>query len=99
MKVKVGDKVRIITGSDRNKEGKVIKTYKNENKVVVEGLNLRKKHMKPNGAGENGGIIDREAKIDASNVKVITKADKKETKKEVKKEAKPAVKKASKKAK
>ena len=104
MKVKVGDKVLVITGSDKGKEGKVIRTYKNEDKVVVEGINLRKKHVKPNGAGEGGGIIDREGNIHVSNVKVITNTKKenkakKETKKEeVKETSKKQTKKASKEA-
>lgn len=87
MRVKVGDKVLVIAGSSKGKEGKVLRTFKNENKVVVEGVNLHKKHLKPNGAGENGGIVEREAKIDASNVKVISAVNKKEeSKKTVKKE-------------
>lgn len=88
MKIKVGDKVKVITGSEKGKEGKVIKTFKAENKIIIEGLNLIKKHLKPNGAEKNGGIIDREAKINASNVKVISN-----TKKEEKptKELKPKV--------
>lgn len=94
MRVKVGDKVLVIAGSSKGKEGKVLRTFKNENKVVVEGVNLRKKHLKPNGAGENGGIVEREAKIDASNVKVIS-AMKKETKAKEKAEPKKTVKKAS----
>ncbi|HPE14409.1 MAG TPA: 50S ribosomal protein L24 [Bacilli bacterium] len=93
MKVRVGDKVKIISGADKGKEGKIIKTFKETNKVVVEGLNLRKKHIKPNGAGEGGGIVDREARIDASNVKVVTPVDKKTVKKE-----KPEVKKETKKS-
>lgn len=93
MKVRVGDKVKIISGADKGKEGKIIKTFKETNKVVVEGLNLRKKHIKPNGAGEGGEIVDREARIDASNVKVVTPVDKKTVKKE-----KPEVKKETKKS-
>ena len=94
MKVKVGDNVRVITGSNKGKEGKVIKVLRSENKVVVDGINIVKKHLKPNGAGENGGIVEREAKIDASNVKVIS-AMKKETKAKEKAEPKKTVKKAS----
>ena len=68
MKLKVGDKVRVITGKDKGKEGKITHTFKNENKVIVEGLNMVKKHVKPNNNNQTGGIIDMEAKIDASNV-------------------------------
>ena len=82
MKVKVGDKVRILAGKDRGKEGKVILTLKKKDKVVVEGINIVKKHMKPNQQNETGGILSVEAPIHVSNVKVIEgKEVKKETKK------------------
>ena len=82
MKVKVGDKVRILAGKDRGKEGKVIVTLRKKDKVVVEGINIITKHMKPS-QGNDGGIIKVEAPIHVSNVKVIDgKTDKKaETKK------------------
>ena len=81
MKVKVGDKVKILAGKDRGKDGKVIVTLKKKDKVVVEGINIVKKHMKPTQNSE-GGIISVEAPIHVSNVKVIEeKAAKKETKK------------------
>ena len=72
MKVKVGDTVKIIAGKDKGKEGKVIKTYKKLDKVVVEGLNIVKKHSKPRTNQDKGGIFDVEAPIHVSNVKVIT---------------------------
>ena len=82
MKVKVGDKVRVLAGKDRGKEGKVILTLKKKDKVVVEGINIVKKHMKPNAMNETGGILSVEAPIHVSNVKVIeAKEDKKTTKK------------------
>ena len=82
MKVRVGDKVRILAGKDRGKEGKVILTLKKKDKVVVEGINIVKKHMKPNQTNETGGILSVEAPIHVSNVKVIEGKDsKKETKK------------------
>ncbi len=82
MKVRVGDKVRILAGKDRGKEGKVILTLKKKDKVVVEGINIVKKHMKPNTMNETGGILSVEAPIHVSNVKVIeAKEDKKTTKK------------------
>ena len=74
MKIKVGDNVRVITGSNKGKEGKVLKVLRNENRVFV------KKHIKPNRANETGGILEVEAPIHLSNVKVLGK----ETKKEVK---------------
>ncbi len=100
MKVKVGDNVRIIAGKDKGKEGKIIRTLKKKDKVVVEGLNIVKKHSKPNNTNDKGGIFSIEAPIHVSNVKVIEeKATKKETvkKETVKKEA-PAKKAAAKKS-
>lgn len=108
MKVKVGDTVKIIAGADKGKEGKVIRTLKTEQRVVVEGINIVKKHSKPRMTNESGSIIEIEAPIHVSNVKVITEAEAKEIKKEAKKSekekveaknnAKETTKKASKKA-
>ena len=107
MKLKVGDKVRVITGKDKGKEGKITHTFKNENKVIVEGLNMVKKHVKPNN-NQTGGIIDMEAKIDASNVmfldnnkttRKVVRNEKNKTKKVEKKESKPVKKTTSKKTK
>ena len=85
MKVKVGDTVKIIAGADKGKEGKVIRTLKTEQRVVVEGINIVKKHSKPRMTNESGSIIEIEAPIHVSNVKVITEAEAKEIKKEAKK--------------
>lgn len=100
MKVRVGDNVRIIAGKDKGKEGKIIRTLKKKDQVVVEGLNIVKKHSKPNNTNDKGGIFSVEAPIHVSNVKVIdTKATKEKTvkKETVKKEA-PAKKAAAKKS-
>jgi len=70
MNFKTGDKVVVISGSSKGKEGKIVKILKDENRVVVEGVNIRKKHLKPNGQKE-GSIVDREAPINASNVMLI----------------------------
>ncbi len=78
MKLKTGDKVVVIAGKSKGKEGTIIKTLKNENKVVVEGVNMVKKHLKPNGQ-ESGSIVEREAAIDASNVMIIDPKTKKPT--------------------
>jgi len=86
--VKVGDTVRIITGKDKGKEGKILRTLKNENKVVVEGLNIVKRHSKPRNTNESGGIFEIEAPIHVSNVKVLSKEDLKASKKESKTKAK-----------
>ena len=94
MKVKVGDTVKIIAGKDKGKEGKVIKTYKKLDKVVVEGLNIVKKHSKPRTNQDKGGIFDVEAPIHVSNVKVITNTKEEKAKvKEVKTSEKKVTKK------
>ena len=85
MKVKVGDTVKVIAGADKGKEGKVIRTLKNEQRVVVEGVHIVKRHSKPRMTNESGSIIEIEAPIHVSNVKVITEAEAKEIKKAAKK--------------
>lgn len=88
MKIKVGDNVKIIAGKDKGKTGKVITTLKKQDKVVVEGINIVKKHQKPTNNNDKGGIIDMAAPIHVSNVKKIedAKTTKKASKKEVKKD-------------
>jgi large subunit ribosomal protein L24 len=71
MKVKKGDTVLIIAGKDRGKTGKVIEALPKVNKIVVEGVNIRKKHMRPRRAGEKGQIIEIFAPLDVSNAKLI----------------------------
>ena len=88
MKVKVGDNVKVLTGKDKGKEGKVLFTLRKKDRVVVEGVNIVKKHMKPSRMNETGGILEVENPIHVSNVKVVTeekkaKTTKKSTKKEV----------------
>lgn len=70
-KIKKGDTVRVITGKDKGKEGKVL-SVKN-GKIVVEGLNTVTKHTKPSQTNPNGGIIHHEAPIDISNVMYVNK--------------------------
>ncbi len=82
MKVKVGDKVRILAGKDKGKEGTVTVTLKKKDKVVVSGINIVKKHMKPNAMNETGGIVSVEAPIHVSNVSVIASDKKAKTTKE-----------------
>ena len=83
MKIKVNDNVLVIAGKDKGKSGKVIKTLKNENKVVVEGINISKRHTKPKTNNDKGGIFDIEMPIHVSNVKKVdeNKSSKKSTKK------------------
>ena len=84
MKIKVGDEVLVIAGRKKKKNGKVIKTLRNEDKVVVEGINIVKKHVKPNNGQTQGGIFDIEAPIHVSNVKKIEETKATKTKKESK---------------
>lgn len=69
MSLKVGDKVIVIAGKEKGKEGKII-SIKND-RVVVEGVNLVKKHVKPNGQDQTGGIVEKEAALHISNVMII----------------------------
>ncbi|WP_288612204.1 50S ribosomal protein L24 [uncultured Lactiplantibacillus sp.] len=68
MLIKTGDKVRVISGKDRGQEGTVKKVISAKNRIVVEGVNKIKKHQKPTNVNPQGGIVDVEAPIDASNV-------------------------------
>ena len=68
MKIKKGDKVQVIAGQDKGTVAEVIAVFPKENKVVVEGVNIAKKAMKPSQANPDGGFVEAEVKIDASNV-------------------------------
>ena len=71
LKIKKGDQVVILSGDDKGKTGEVLKAMPKENKVVVQGVNLVKRHIKPNPAyGIEGGIVTKEAPIDVSNVAI-----------------------------
>ncbi len=72
-KIKKGDTVKVITGKDKDKEGKVLSVDRKKNKVVVEGINKVTKHEKPSAKNQNGGIVQMEAPIDASNVMYVHK--------------------------
>lgn len=71
MKIKKGDTVLIISGKDRLKKGKVLRVLPEKGKLLVEGVNLRKKHVRPKRSGEKGQKIELPAPINASNVKFI----------------------------
>ena len=73
MKIKKGDTVKVIAGKDKDKEGKVISVDVKNGKVIVEGVNVVTKHTKPSAANQNGGIIQKEAPIDLSNVMYVHK--------------------------
>jgi large subunit ribosomal protein L24 len=83
MKIKVNDNVKVLTGKDRGKTGKVIQLLNNKKKnqwyVVVEGVNMRKKHLRTNQQGEKGRIIELSAPIHISNVMLIDSSTKKPT--------------------
>ena len=71
MKIKKGDNIIIITGKDKGKKGKIINVLVKENKVIIEGANMMKKHQRPRKSGEKGSIKNIEMPIHASNVKKL----------------------------
>ena len=73
MKIKKGDTVVVISGKDKGKEGTVSRVVPRTNQVIVDGINVAKKHQKPKGANQQGGIIDRDMPLDASNVMLVHK--------------------------
>lgn len=73
MKLKKDDTVKIITGKDSGKTGRILKVDSNSGKVIVQGLNMVKKSMKPKSQNDKGGIIDIEAAVKASNVMIVCK--------------------------
>ena len=68
MHVKKGDKVVVISGKDKGKQGTILSAYPKQNRVIVEGINIVKKHSKPSQLNPQGGIISKEAAIHVSNV-------------------------------
>jgi large subunit ribosomal protein L24 len=79
LKIVKGDRVRVLSGKDRGKEGVVMRALPAEGKVIVEGVNTAKKHQRPTRMTMQGGIIDKDMPIDASNVAVISPKDGKPT--------------------
>ena len=73
MKIKKGDTVKVISGKNLGKEGKVLKVYPKTNKVIVEGVNIIKKHAKPTQNNPDGGIMEYEAPFQISNVMILEK--------------------------
>ncbi|WP_261806493.1 50S ribosomal protein L24 [Lapidilactobacillus luobeiensis] len=71
MHVKTGDKVKVISGKDKGKEGNVLKVLTKQNRVIVEGVNIVKKHAKPSNTDPQGGVKEIAAAIDVSNVMLI----------------------------
>jgi len=73
MKIKKGDTVKVIAGKDNGAEGKVLSVDVKNHKVLVEGINKITKHQKPSQGNPNGGIVEKEAPIDISNVMLVVK--------------------------
>ena len=71
LKIKKGDTVRVIAGRDKGKEGKVLAVNVKDSTVIVEGVAVVKKHTKPSAVNQNGGIVEKEAAISASNVMLV----------------------------
>ena len=71
MHVKTGDKVKVITGKDKGKEGVVLTTLPKKDRVIVEGINIVKKHRKASQTNATGGILEEEASVHVSNVMLI----------------------------
>ena len=72
LKIKTGDTVRVIAGDHKGSEGKIIKVLLDKNKAIVEGVNMVKKHMKPSAQSPQGGIVEKEALIQISNISLLT---------------------------
>jgi large subunit ribosomal protein L24 len=70
-KIKKNDMVMVVTGRDRGKTGKVMRVLREDRRVVIERLNIVKRHSKPRGAASPGGIVEKEAPIDISNVMIF----------------------------
>ena len=75
MKLRKGDRVRVLTGKDRGDEGEVMRVFPKENKVIVEGVNVAKKHQRALRATMQAGIIDKDMPMPASNVAIICSTD------------------------
>lgn len=71
LKIKKGDIVKVITGADKGKEGKVIEIYTKTNRALVEGVSMVSKHTKPNATHPQGGIVKQEAAIHISNLMLV----------------------------
>jgi len=75
MKIKKGDRVRVLSGKDRGKEGVVMRAIPEADRVIVEGVNVAKKHQRPTRMTMQGGIIDKDMPIHVSNVAIISPGD------------------------
>lgn len=71
MHVRKGDKVKVLSGNERGKTGKILKVFPGSQRAIVEGLNLIKRHTRPSQRNQQGGIIEREAPIHVSNLRLV----------------------------
>lgn len=71
MKIRKNDMVMVISGNYSGKTGKVLKVFPKESKIIIEGINMRKKHTKPTQRSPQGGILEKEAPINVSNVMIL----------------------------
>ncbi len=71
LKIRKGDRVRVLTGKDRGKEGEVMRAFPATGKVIVDGVNIAKKHQRPTQATQQGGIIDKDMPIPVANVAIV----------------------------
>jgi large subunit ribosomal protein L24 len=71
MKIKKDDNVMVISGNYRGKTGKVLKVFPQKNRIIIEGVNIQKRHTKPTQNNQQGGIVEKEASIHSSNVMVL----------------------------
>jgi large subunit ribosomal protein L24 len=78
-RIRAGDEVMVLSGKDRGKTGRVLEVRPREQRVLVEGLNIMKRHTKPRPPNEPGGVIERPAPIHLSNVALLDPADKRPT--------------------
>ena len=72
LKIKTGDTVRVIAGDHKGSEGKILKLLSSTDKAIVEGVNVVKRHTKPNAQNPQGGIVEKEAAIHVSNLSLLT---------------------------
>ncbi|MBV9349357.1 MAG: 50S ribosomal protein L24 [Patescibacteria group bacterium] len=86
MKIKKGDKVIVIAGKDAGKTGTVSRAFPKENRVLVDGVNMRKKHEKPRGNARKGQIVERGATVHVSNVMILDPKTNKGTRIRIKRE-------------
>ena len=72
LKIKTGDTVRVIAGDHKGSEGKILKLFKTKEKAIVEGVNVVKRHTRPNAQNPQGGIVEKDASIHVANLSLLT---------------------------